>query len=253
LEIKERIDEYLEFDSSEIFNKLVDPTGAVLHDPLVRIFGGAIRDIIAGEPTIHDIDIISGAQSIRYLGETLTKHGYIFMESLIPKDLSSIYSDIKIINEPHTWVKGTKIVQIIRPVINIKDILKNDQRAMEIYKEGFKDLIYNVDISCCGLSWDGKTLYENYPEAITHCLTKSFSINSNAKMYSEKRTPLRRHKLEERGWGNITPRKYELGLKRELRIESLINSDLSINSVKEYDNLNFVMIHGKKRYKSVIN
>ncbi len=35
--IKEKLDEYLEFDSNELFN---------FKNSLVRVFGGAIRDII---------------------------------------------------------------------------------------------------------------------------------------------------------------------------------------------------------------
>jgi hypothetical protein len=39
------------------------------------------------------------------------------MESLTPKDLSSIYTDIRVINEPHSWLKVDKIIQLIRPAI----------------------------------------------------------------------------------------------------------------------------------------
>ena len=39
--IKEKLDEYLEFDSNELFN---------FKNSLVRVFGGAIRDIIANMP-----------------------------------------------------------------------------------------------------------------------------------------------------------------------------------------------------------
>ena len=45
--IKERIDEYLEFDSSEIF----------LNTDYCEVFGGAVRDSIA-KKDIHDIDFL---------------------------------------------------------------------------------------------------------------------------------------------------------------------------------------------------
>jgi tRNA nucleotidyltransferase/poly(A) polymerase len=51
---------------------------------LVRIFGGAIRDIIA-EQQINDVDILVGAQSSRLVELTLKEQGYTYMESLTPK------------------------------------------------------------------------------------------------------------------------------------------------------------------------
>ena len=54
--IKKRLDEYLEFDSGQIFR----------HCDLVRIFGGAVRDILA-DMEIHDIDILCGSKSYQML------------------------------------------------------------------------------------------------------------------------------------------------------------------------------------------
>lgn len=168
--IKNTLDEYIEFDSSKLFKNNFN---------LVRIFGGAIRDIIADQK-INDIDIICGSKSIKYIEFILENNGYQFMEGLNGKDLQVMYSDIHIINEPHTWIKGSKIIQLIRPVVY----------------SGFKDLISNVDLSCCGVSWDGETLHEDFPNAILHCQNKVFSVNSLAKMYSEKRAQHRIVKLD---------------------------------------------------------
>ena len=163
--IKEKLDEYLEFDSNLLFNRTpiqckYEYGGKVKR--LVRVFGGSIRDIIAGQP-INDVDILVGAQSSRLVELTLKEQGYTYMESLTPKDLSSVYTDIKVINEPRTWMKGIKIVQLIRPVIRV-----TRDSDLRYYERGFVDLIQNVDLSCCGISWDGENLYENYPNAIAH-------------------------------------------------------------------------------------
>ena len=56
--IKEKLDEYLEFDSNLLFNRTPIQSEyeySIKVKRLVRIFGGAIRDIIAGQ-TINDID-----------------------------------------------------------------------------------------------------------------------------------------------------------------------------------------------------
>ena len=57
--IKQELDDYLEFDSNDLFK----------HTDLIRVFGGAIRDIIAEQP-IHDVDILVGSRSLNIL-ETL--------------------------------------------------------------------------------------------------------------------------------------------------------------------------------------
>lgn len=184
--IRKSISEYLEFDSDELFRSKFN---------LIRIFGGAIRDIIAEQP-IHDIDILCGSKSIKFVESILQNNGYQYIEMLNGKDLQEMYSEIHVINEPKTWIKGKKIVQLIRPSVGFAD-------SPEAYKRGFTDLIANVDLSCCGVSYDGETLHEDYPNALLHCQSKVFSVNKKAKMYSEKRVSHRIHKLTDRGWEEI--------------------------------------------------
>jgi hypothetical protein len=227
--MKKILDEYLEFDSKLLFNRV--PISEIKLNSygikvkrLVRVFGGAIRDIIAGQP-INDIDILVGAQSCPLVEITLKENGYIYMASLGPKDLGNLYSEIHVINEPRTWVKGSKIVQLIRPVIKVQR-----DSDFRYYERGFIDLIQNVDISCCGVSWDGKTLYENYPNAIFHCQNKSYIVNPNAKMYSRKRADQRRFKLNDRGWTQIED---GVVVRREQRIDNLLSESPAIEYTSE--------------------
>ena len=117
-----------------------------------------------------------------------------------------MYKDIHVINEPHTWIKGTKIVQVIRPT-NFKNDLN--------YEESFNNLIANVDLSCCGVSYDGE-LHEDFKNAIIHCQSMVYSVNHTSLMYSESRAMHRRVKLQDRGWEEITN-------------ETWVNRDLKIN------------------------
>ena len=199
--IKSRLDDYLEFDSEQLFR---------LQHNLIRIFGGAIRDSICDEP-INDVDILCGSKSVLYLQSVLERNGYCFMESLNGKDIQEMYSDIHVINEPHTWVKGKKIIQLIRPSFG------HGQDA-HTYKSGFQDLIANVDISCCGVSWDGHILNEDYANSIVHCQNKVFSVNSFAKMYSPKRIQHRKKKFLNRGWKEITN---DPSINRDLKLNIL--------------------------------
>lgn len=220
--IKEKLDEYLEFDSNLLFNRTPIEEYSIKLKRLVRIFGGAIRDIIAGQP-INDVDILVAPQSSKLIELTLKEAGYTYMESLAPKDLSSVYIHLQIINEPKTWIKGTKIVQLIKPVIKTTDL--------RYYEMGFVDLIQNVDISSCGVSWDGIHLYENFPNAIAHCQNLSFYINKMAKMYSRQRSSLRRYKFIERGWREIEMN--DTAVARDQRIDNLLGDKPAIEFVSE--------------------
>lgn len=209
--IKERLDEYLEFDSNELFN---------FKDSLVRIFGGAIRDIIADMP-INDIDILCGSKSLLKLESILLEKGYCFSEFLNGKDIESMYGELSVINEPHTWIKNNKIIQLIRPTFYSMSPPKAS-RYFKVheknYKEGFDNLISNVDISCCGVSWDGEKIHEDYENAILHCKNMVFSVNTYARMYNLKRINQRIIKLSNRGWSQIENSKQ-------------INRDLKINEI----------------------
>jgi hypothetical protein len=204
--IRQSLNEYLEFDSDELFKSKFN---------LVRIFGGAIRDIIAEQP-INDIDILCGSKALRYIESVLDQNGYQYMKMLNGKDLQEIYSEIHIINEPHTWIKGKKIVQLIRPS------LSNWKTDSSLYEEGFRDLISNVDLSCCGVSYDVENLYEDYPNAIVHCQSKVYSVNKSAKMYSERRINHRIHKLKDRGWEEIENKS---DINRELKIDNVLKHE----------------------------
>jgi hypothetical protein len=183
-DIRNKLSEYLEFDCDQLFKNRYN---------LIRIFGGAIRDIIAEQP-INDIDILCGSKAFRFVEFILQNNGYKFFEHLNGKDLQEMYSDVHVICEPHTWIKGDKIVQIIKPSGGLDGVSN--------YTELFNRLLENVDLSCCGVSYDGE-LHEDFKNAIVHCKSKVFSVNKFAKMYSHKRILHRVAKLEGRGWSKI--------------------------------------------------
>lgn len=202
--IKNELDSYIEFDSSELF-----------FDRTVRVFGGAIRDIIA-EMTIHDIDIICASKSAIILDSILKEHGYHYVEGLNPKDLSNIYTDIKVITEPKTYIKGIKIIQIIKP--------SGAQSNVYHYIKSIERLISGVDISSCGVSYDGVHLIENVKDSILHCRNKVYQVNYGAQMSNPRRLDHRRAKLDSRGWDII-----ENGLvgNRDLKIDEIFKTDSS--------------------------
>lgn len=200
--IKQKLDEYLEFNSDGLFK----------HFNAVRIFGGAIRDIIANQ-NINDIDILCGSLAHKYLEEALKYNGYKYFDYLTAKDIQSLYKDIKIINEPHTWIKNNKIVQLIRP-----KVVGFTSFANLSYNEVIHKLVNNVDMSCCGVSYD-KDLHEDYPNAILHCLNMVYSVNKSAYMYSRERFIHRQRKLDNRGWKEIDD---SIEVNRDLKLNHII-------------------------------
>jgi hypothetical protein len=148
---------------------------------------------IAGQD-IHDVDILIAPHSAKVLQSFLLSKGWLYHDDIMTKDMVGLYNDIHVISEPKTFILGSKKIQLIRP---------SGSNKIDFYKNQFFNLIQNVDLSCCGVSWDGKKLYEDYPNAISHCQNKVFSVNKFPKMYSEKRCIHREVKLENRGWKKI--------------------------------------------------
>jgi hypothetical protein len=210
--INKRLNEYLGFDNNELYI-----------DPLVRVFGGAIRDSIANQE-IHDVDILCGSNSIKLVQQVLIKNGYKFIPKLSTIDIVTLYSNINVISEPKTFIKGDSIVQLIRPRLII-NVLKEDGTSNfglyeDKYIENFKELIKNVDLSCCGISFSNNILYQNCENAIIHCLNKVFVVNNSARMYSYERCTNRTHKMMERGWEKVVLNTTE---KRDLKLDFLLN------------------------------
>lgn len=223
--INNRLNEYLEFDNSILF-----------FDPLIRIFGGAIRDSIADEK-INDVDILCGSQSIKRLEFILEENGYHRFEKLTSVDITNLYSTIQVISEPHTWIKGTKVVQLIRPRLQTMNGRTNESEQQN-YKDNFINLIENVDLSCCGVSWANGILYENCESAVLHCLNKQYSVNTGAKMYSYERATHRRAKLESRDWQEVSRNRVQ---RRDLKIDFVLENKEEFEFTKEWTDIEPLM------------
>jgi hypothetical protein len=202
--IKKRLDNYLEFDSDLLFK----------HDSrTIRIFGGAIRDILANME-INDIDIVLSSQNKKYVIDLLLSNGYKKIDKFQNKNFRDIYKDIKLISEPHTYINtNLKIVQIITPT----------DSNINIYEKSIVNLLQNVDLSCCGLSYDGNSLIENYKDAYYHAVNKVFVVNEHAMMYSMERNAERIHKLEKRGW-RVLNKEINIEINRCIHIDSLLEN-----------------------------
>jgi hypothetical protein len=196
--IKNRLDYYLEFDSDDLF-KCGD---------FIKVFGGAVRDSIA-EMEINDVDILCAPNSHKRLSNFLLEKGYKLNDYLCGKHLTELYKTVNNISEPHTFMKGDKIIQLIRPRANKQGI---------DFSNVFNRLVQNVDISCCGVSYDKNGLKEDYKNAILHCQNLVFSKNLLGSMYDYNRYIHRSSKLEKKGWKEIED---TISNNRDLKIRNI--------------------------------
>lgn len=202
--VEKRISDYIEFDVKELF--------AV--SDYITIYGGAVRDSLAGLE-IHDIDILCMPESAYKLRKFLKdKYNYETLE-LYDQDTLNMYHGISMISEPWTLMNDNKkIIQIIRPTWK-GEINPNTHRMnQDGYQQAYRDLIKNVDLSCCGVFLEhqgrGLMLMEACKDAIIHCLSKTFTINEWSKLYNTSRTLYRQHKLSSRGWDNLNGVEYTM-------------------------------------------
>lgn len=121
---------------------------------------------------INDIDILCSAQSIRRLEFILEENGYHNFEKLTSIDINNLYSTIHVISEPRTWLKRTKVVQLIRPRIDLLkvELMSPNNKVIKITLK----TIENVGFKSLWVST--KNIYMKIVSAILHCLNKQYNI-----------------------------------------------------------------------------
>jgi len=250
IRLKEDLDNYLEFDSDLLFKNT---------DFLV-VFGGAVRDSIAEypkDPNIHDVDILCMSVSYRKILSILDNFGYEKTD-LVSRGLFTAYDVNHTIFEPHTYInKHKKVIQFIRPcayeilkrTINITMNRDYTNKTDNIYFEklAFFKLLSNVDLSCCGVFWNGKTLYESIPNSINHCLTKRYQEYTKNIMTNPKRIMDRKFKLQDRGWKEITPNPNAPRADRIDKLNEILTDYPQVHDFEKY--LNFDSDYDDKVYE----
>lgn len=184
-----------------------------LLDKKCVVYGGAIRDSLAGLPIKGDLDISMPRdwfniiqkrfmQSIRWHKEFIPLNKLVTSNSAIPTTSKKILSSV----ETFTNISA-KSIQLIAPYTC-------DNVAINGIDSGIIDIVTNVDIVCCGVLTDiFGTVYEIVPGAFEDCKNKVLNFNFDIKVTrtSIKQLKLRITKLEQRGWvNNININKIEV-------------------------------------------
>lgn len=219
--IKEILNNYLEFDSNKLFKKT---------DYLV-IFGGSLRDIVSGSSDkIKDIDIMCLSKSRNIATDILLSEGYIRYDLFSP-DIFMLYTNIKCIFEPKTFIKGNKIVQLITPANINANYRHDDTRIFNDMKSNFFEILQNVDLTTSGLVFDGEELFESVRNSYYHCKNKYFHDIIGTKMYNEDRIVFRKNNLYNKGFKIV--KHDDIKFIRLQKVLSLRNTIPTISKLRE--------------------
>lgn len=222
------ISKYLNMDVDEIFNV----------GDYIAIFGGAVRDSLA-QKEIHDVDILCLSESAKKLSEYLENINFLKVD-LYDQHQLAMYKEILIINEPWTFIKDKKIIQIIRPV-GVYQSLDPTNKNHISYKsliDSYYSVLSNIDLSCCGVFLERDRdaiikLKESHPQSIAHCRSCIFEILKKNSMFNQHRTDMRSFKLIDRGWKNINNIN-----KKDVRRAKLKNLETPQKPMYPYKNYN---------------
>jgi Icc-related predicted phosphoesterase len=114
-------------------------------------------------------------------------------------------------------------------------------------------LLRNVDLSCCGLFWDGEVLYESYVGSVKHCLEKKFLSLEDNLMYNHKRIEARKRKMYEKGFDEIIFNDMNrLRKTRILKINEILSDNQNLDDYKEKMGY-IVNIHNPPQHTQVNN
>ncbi len=205
-EILNKLNNYLEFNIDVINKKLPYTNDNFL------VFGGSIRDIISGSEIKNDVDILVKPDAFRLFLDILSHTGWKQSE-YIKKSSMDLYKDIQIIFEPYLFFKDGKSIQLIKPSLG----------------NNLTKISYNVDISCCGVSFNGESLIENVEGAILDCVNKRFRIIKSNIMYNENRIHTRIEKHLSYGFKIYEPNN------RRTNLDKLLHStDITFDYAKAY-------------------
>ena len=264
--MKENLDYKVKIDMPNVIELISETFDGVLDYmfPGMLVFGGALRDIIAGFGLHHDLDIAAshseGKRFIQYL-ETSSKWVEECVVDQYKKQAKTMKDKILNIVSPHSMENGMldldrNLPCIIKPkfsnygnVQSVRTFINSSGRKLQIIigksnlftlKEHPPVLIVkNVDFICCGIMMDiDGNVYEIIEGAKDNCIKKVLHINKNADIEFHNLNK-RIKKLTNRGW------KSEINLaqirQKQARLKRIARRKIDDASIHEYALLNGVV------------
>jgi hypothetical protein len=156
------------------------------------VYGGAVRDSLAGLPLLGDIDIAITKESMKRLIEYFEEHTQL---DLLLDDTYMQYVIARAI---------TSIVNIEYKNINVQFVVLEESSKLSVAQR-LRNAAEDVDLICCAvfLTLEGE-VYEAVKGAYEDCKQRVLRINAKGTNFSNLSKRIR--KLEKRGWSNKIPR-----------------------------------------------
>lgn len=156
------------------------------------IYGGAVRDVIAGMDLLGDLDIIVPAQEyMEILNNFNSSSNWVASQVDINKKIA--YSNMSLISEISEFrTYNERTAQIVVANSGIKDPVK-----------AVLNTVRQVDIVCCGLAMTrGGKIIEVIPEAFENAKDRILKLSRVDHTIDMENLVRRIKKLEGRGWRN---------------------------------------------------
>lgn len=179
----------------EIIEKLPPEFLDVLMTKELYIFGGFLRDVVAGLP-YNDIDMIMSSNTRLLFEGDYKKYGLTQFD--FEEHAGSHYEKFSNLEGRVFWLYRGKIGQVDVDFVSVPIYV----HAKETPKQAVMWAVQQVDLVCCGLlySYPRNTIVELVPGAYADAKNRVLRVAENAGMYSEERTGERVKKLIKRGW-----------------------------------------------------
>ena len=189
-----------------------------LMTPHSVVYGGAVRDCLAGMELIGDLDIAVSQQEFSEMSNRIQTS-----PKWLPKDCSGIeledgFGTIQKRWQPHKFTtsksKGSgELARKLAPMSGVVEFVGAAGRETQLItskqhtKDPFQDALYMarmVDIICCGviMTSDGR-VFEVVPGAYQDCKDRVLRLNDDSTTLFIEALPERVAKLEKRGWKNL--------------------------------------------------
>lgn len=156
------------------------------------VYGGAVRDCLAGKDLLGDLDIIVPYKDMAIVSKTFLSNPKWICDKPLTRSSSTSYGKNVPIDSIMVFRNiDNRTVQLIRAEYSIDA------------NTGIVNVARNVDITCCGVVMTKNgTVYEVVPNAYNDCVEGVLTLNNHSKTFDKSCIVGRIEKLKDRGWKN---------------------------------------------------
>jgi hypothetical protein len=172
------------------------------------VYGGAIRDLIAGFPLSSDLDIACSYNNHKYVVKAFDNSEKWVRGNFRRRKHKSVTNPFDIETHPFLKSRGRNPYEKA-PISSVVDFYSCDNMKVQLMRPAVRpdglgpavEVVKAVDIACCGLMMDASgRIFEVIEGAYHDCNDRVLRLNERNPNVDVKALKERIRKLEERGW-----------------------------------------------------